>query len=231
MKKFILLALVAISAIIFTGSTTTYHITVSHIYEHNGQEISRVVTLDERAPAGTEYTVQTIESPTLTGFEDGVWELGWGVIEGGNSTLEENYHDITLLPLQSTTFNLIPDDTYVEYHYVFTPNLHVKYQWTDAPDSATLPIDEKGYRNGYIYRDKITLDKTYKQGSTIEENDKIYTFSGWKVDHIADNIVYLIGSWTAEDKPHEEEPPVVEPDKPEEKEEFVPEPPHTDIDI
>lgn len=222
------------------GSSSNYHITVKHIYEDNGKVIKEIVTLDEYAPAGTQYTVQTIESPTLSGYEDGVWEMSWGKIEGGNSTLEENYHDLTLLPLQSTTFNLIPDNTYVEYHYMYTPNLHVVYQWTNAPESAQLPIDNKGYRNGYIYRDSIKLDKTYTKTSVIEEGNYTYTFSGWKMSKVENNIVYLVGSWEKTEKPVEEEPEVpetpTEPEKPSKptkpkkpKEEKVPEMPRTGI--
>jgi len=134
--------------------------------------------------------------------------------------MEENYDDVVFLPNKTTTIILIPDDTSVEFHYVYSANAHVTYEWENAPSLVTLPIDNKGYRDGFYTKDPIVIDETYKAGDVVTENNIEYTFSGWTKTKINNKMYLIKGSWSDKAIPQEEP-----------EEENIPEPPHTDIDI
>lgn len=210
-----------IAILLLTGSTNVqYHFTVSHYFEVNGSTVSTVVEKDIYAPAGTAFTIEAITDHHVDGYEDGIWENAYTSIDGGNSQMEENYDDVVFLPNKSTTIILIPDDTSVEFHYVYSANAHVKYEWENAPSSVTLPIDNKGYRDGFYTKDLIIIDETYKTGDVVIENNIEYIFSGWTKTKISNKIYLIKGSWSDKTIPQEEP-----------KEENIPESPHTDIDI
>lgn len=224
-KTLILFGLVLIMVLtIGNVSPNTYHFTLYHYFEENGIEISSKLERDEYLLTGTEITVSPLKNYVIEGYEDGIWEVAYVNIDGGNSQIEENYDDVIFWPTKSTTFTLIPDDTEVGYHYIFSANAHVQYEWDNAPASVTLPIDNKGYADGAYTKEAIVIDSTYSQGYIVIENNIQYTFSGWTKQKINNKLYLIKGSWTIEEIviPQEE---IVEP----QNTEYIPQPPDTGI--
>ena len=141
MKK--IFALLAIICFGIGGNPTTetrYQFIVKHIFDS-----IEIVTKDEYAIAGTQYTIQPLLDQEIEGYDDGIWEVAYTSIDGGNSQIGETYDDIIIWPTRATTITLIHDNTTVEYHYVFSKNVHVIYTWENSPNSAVLPMDNHGY--------------------------------------------------------------------------------------
>ena len=125
MKKLFALMIIIIVFLISSGFTNedTYQVIVRHIFNE-----TEIVTVNEYAPAGTQYSVEPLRDKIIDGYEDYHWELAYASIDGGSSQIGETY-DVIFLPTRATTFTLIHDDTTVEYNYVAYKNLHVSYQW------------------------------------------------------------------------------------------------------
>lgn len=78
----------------------------------------------------------------------------------------------------------------------------VKYDWINAPSSATWPSGQTGLTAGTEY----TVDTKYKSGYTVNEDAYTYTFSGWYLDKALEDKakatltingdVTLYGQWT-----------------------------------
>ena len=75
-------------------SPNTYHFTLYHYFEENGIKISSKLERDEYLLAGTEITVSPLKNYVIEGYEDGIWEVAYVNIDGGNSQIEENYDDV-----------------------------------------------------------------------------------------------------------------------------------------
>ena len=226
MKK-ILILLVIISMFVTSSAFAAdqqFHFVVKHIFDS-----TEITTVDEYGTAGTEYTIQPLTNQEIEEYEDGIWEVAYTSIDGGNSQIEENYDSVIIWPTRATTITLIPDDTAVEYHYVFSKNVHVVYEWEGAPESVTLPIDEHGYKDGAYTKETINIDETYKAGDVVEEGNYLYTFSGWTKNKKNNKIIIINGNWDRIEKEIEKEPVVEEPIVIPPKEDYVPEPPHTGI--
>lgn len=108
-------------------------------------------------------------------------------------------------------------DNTVTYYIEKETDFTLTYYWPFAPATTTdgkainLPTSSKVT---YKYGDKETLDKTYTNKSTGEEDGVTYTFSGWYYDQEYTNPVttdtveikgntVLYGKWTEVEEPEE----------------------------
>ncbi len=54
----------------------------------------------------------------------------------------------------------------------------LSYSWTGLPDGADVPLPESA---SYSYGERVTVDGTYKYGSTVKVGHDTYAFSGWSL--------------------------------------------------
>ena len=78
----------------------------------------------------------------------------------------------------------------------------LSYYWTGLPDGADVPLPESA---SYSYGERVTVDGTYKVGTTVTVGHGTYTFSGWSTDDVTVSggeftmpagSVNFTGSWT-----------------------------------
>ena len=78
----------------------------------------------------------------------------------------------------------------------------LSYSWTGLPEGADVPLPES---ESYSYGAPVTIDETYKDGSTVNVGYGTYTFSGWSTGDVTVSggeftmpagSVKFTGSWT-----------------------------------
>ena len=117
---------------------------------------------------GASVQIKDIGAPVAAGYEvykvtvtKGTSTTTYG--EGGSQPVPEN-------------LTLDRGSNYeVTYYIRPVTNLKVTYQWLGEPAGAVLPEDDTSYKKDT----PITVDTTYKNGTTISARTDEYTFHGW----------------------------------------------------
>ena len=119
---------------------------------------------------------------------------GWYTTADGDAEHEDSYTGAAIAQAAG--------EDNVIHCYARPGEYTLSYSWTGLPEGADVPLPES---ESYSYGERVTVDGTYKVGTTVTVGHGTYTFSGWSTDDVTVSggeftmpagSVNFTGSWT-----------------------------------
>ena len=119
---------------------------------------------------------------------------GWYTTANGDAEHEDSYTGAAIAQAAG--------EDNVIHCYARPGEYTLSYSWTGLPEGADVPLPES---ESYSYGERVTVDGTYKVGTTVTVGHGTYTFSGWSTDDVTVSggeftmpagSVNFTGSWT-----------------------------------
>ena len=151
-------------------------ITITFDSQNGAQPFTQLISQDDKA-----------KEPTIPN-RDGFIFKGWYTSSVGGEKVDFN----------SKTFD---SDTvlYAQWEKQFT----IQYDWgKEVPQGVALPVNNNHYTT---YEEAVrSIDQAYTKDMTIEgskdQKEGIWTFSGWNLETLNDNVIIAKGAWNFKEK-------------------------------